>query len=265
MTQTIDQDKLFLDGTYTVESPEQVEIDFELAGPGSRFCALLIDVILMAIIFFMVAFLSVALAESGRFSADQLSAIDDEAFASMSLAIIIIAYFLLNFGYFLCLEWLLSGRSLGKIAMQLRAVRDDGTPIAGTDILLRNLLRVVDAFPVGYVVGGVIAFFHPLHKRLGDLAAGTIVIKERPLDYAARPDKGMRLRMQTFDVSNPHLTSSEKQLLQNYFRRRSEFAVALQPIVAQNVANRLAEHHGGDTADADLYLSRLATGGDIGT
>ena len=262
MTQAINQDKLLLEGRYTVESPEQVEIDFELAGPGSRFCALLIDVIVM-----FIAIIVVIITAGGVIGTSQLAplgAMDEQTLTSWILAVVIVVFFLLNFGYFLISEWLLSGRSAGKLAMQLRAVRDDGTPMGTIDILLRNLLRVVDAFPLGYVVGGAVAFFHPLHKRLGDLAAGTIVIKERQVDYASRPDKGLRLQLQTFEISNPHLSPAEKQLLMSYFRRRGEIEAASLPAVAYNLAAHFAKKHAGDISQPDQYLDRLARGGSLG-
>ncbi len=259
MTQAAAQDKLYLEGFYTVESPEQVEIDFELAGPGSRFCALVIDIVLMVVVFISLVFFFALLAQSGS-----MTPMDEESVQSIMLAAVIILFFILNFGYFLMFEWVTSGKSLGKIAMQIRVIRDDGTPMSGVDVLLRNLLRVVDAFPVGYVVGGIVCFFHPLHKRLGDLAAGTIVVKQRQLDYASRPDKGKRLKLETFEMINPNLNSAERQTLQNFFRRREQLRPESRTFIAQTIADRMARRHGGDPTEPEIYLETLAQGGDLG-
>ena len=97
-------------------------------------------------------------------------------------------------GYFILFELLMHGQTPGKKAMKIRVMRDDGTPVTANEVLVRNILRLVDFLPFGYALGAVVMFPSPLSKRLGDLAAGTIVVKEGQLDYRAyADDKGRSL------------------------------------------------------------------------
>jgi uncharacterized RDD family membrane protein YckC len=97
--------------------------------------------------------------------------------------------FLGNWWYMVLFEVLNQGRSPGKQVMGLRVIQDDGTPVGWTASLTRNLLRFVDMLPFGYCLGAVSCLQHPMFKRLGDLAAGTLVIyRDTPLTPPVFPD-----------------------------------------------------------------------------
>ncbi|MDB6048595.1 MAG: hypothetical protein JWR17_1341 [Pseudomonas sp.] len=97
--------------------------------------------------------------------------------------------FLGNWWYMVLFEVLNQGRSPGKQVMGLRVIQDDGTPVGWTASLTRNLLRFVDMLPFGYCLGAVSCLQHPMFKRLGDLAAGTLVIyRDAPLTPPVFPD-----------------------------------------------------------------------------
>ncbi|MNR04629.1 RDD family protein [compost metagenome] len=97
-----------------------------------------------------------------------------------------ILLFVVSWWYMVLFEVLNQGRSPGKQWMGLRVVQDDGTPIGWSASLLRNLLRFIDLLPFGYFLGAISCLQHPNFKRLGDIAAGTLVIyRDRPL---TRPD-----------------------------------------------------------------------------
>jgi uncharacterized RDD family membrane protein YckC len=100
-----------------------------------------------------------------------------------------ILLFAVSWWYMVLFEVLNQGCSPGKQWMGLRVVQDDGTPIGWSASLLRNLLRFVDLLPFGYFLGVISCLQHPSFKRLGDLAAGTLVIyREQPLTRPQVPE-----------------------------------------------------------------------------
>lgn len=243
------------DTVYRMATPEQVEMEFDLAGPGSRFCALAIDYMLIFLLIFalilaaIIAGMSVDVVLDGR---------PDRVLGRWALAIIIVFIFIITFGYFIFFETVMSGQTPGKRKMQLRVLREDGTPITFMDSLIRNLIRIVDFLPGMYLVGGLMCLFHSSHRRLGDLAAGTIVVKEGELDYRAKSDKKTEQIQRTTANTNPELTAAERQAISSFMARRSE----LLPEARRNLARRLAEsmhaRHGGTMIDWEQYLERLS-------
>jgi hypothetical protein len=133
--------------------------------------------------------------------------------------------------YMVLFEVLNQGRSPGKQWMGLRVVQDDGTPIGWSASLLRNLLRFVDMLPFGYFLGAISCLQHPTFKRLGDLAAGTLVIyREQPLARPQLPD--IQPRRPAFT-----LTLTEQRAILGFAERQGELSEArvkeLAAILAQ--------------------------------
>jgi uncharacterized RDD family membrane protein YckC len=158
-----------LEDRYVSATPEGVSLSVVLAGLGSRFTAYLIDFLIQVVVFivFVVALES---AVSGG----------DETSQLLVAGAIALFAFLDFIGYFVVCEMLSSGRSIGKRANGLRVVRGDGGPIGFWSSALRNVLRLIDMipFPV-YLVGSVLILSTTRNQRLGDLAGGTLVIRER--------------------------------------------------------------------------------------
>ena len=98
--------------------------------------------------------------------------------STVGTLILIVGSFLVVFGYFWISEALFSGQTLGKKAFRLRAVGDRGEPLTFMQAGIRNVVRIVDFLPYGYGVGMIVLFANGRGKRLGDLAAGTIVVKD---------------------------------------------------------------------------------------
>ncbi len=94
------------------------------------------------------------------------------------MALSIMVYFVVTIGYGICLEWLWNGQTLGKRLLRLRVVDEGGHRLHFSQIAVRNLLRFVDSLPVFYFVGGVTALLNSRAQRLGDIAAGTIVVRQ---------------------------------------------------------------------------------------
>ena len=244
------------DAEYRLETPESVEVSFELAGPGSRFCALVIDTLLMWLMAFCVLIAACAV-DSTWFWA-QRSELKSGGGWVQALAILLVA--LLLFGYSVFFEILLRGQTPGKRTLKLRVMRDDGTPATALDLCVRNLVRVVDFLPAFYLVGGVVSLFSATHKRLGDMAAGTIVVKEGEIDYRANADSKPVAVAQLVPVSNIELTAEEQRLIRGFLQRRAELLPDARCALAERLAQRLHEKHGGNYVEAESYLQRLAQG-----
>ena len=248
---------------YSVETPESVEVSFELAGPGSRFCALAIDLTLLWLAVFV---LFVVLMCAGAPLWSQMDDMSDDAAFSWFLAILIVLAMVVMFGYHVIFEFLMNGQTPGKRYIQIRVIRDDGTPATGMDIVIRNLVRLVDVLPGAYVVGGIAAFLHPQYKRLGDMAAGTIVVREGEIDYHASADaKRKAAPLAEASVTYGALSAEEQRLVRGFLQRRDELLADARERLAQGLAQRLSAKHGGDISDPESYLERLAEGHHIDT
>lgn len=156
-----------------IDTPENVTFDYDVAGIGSRFLAALVDTFLIGlgqVIVFGTLFLLL------RNSLDS-------ALASMAFSWIIASLGLVSFvflwGYYIGFELFWNGQSPGKRWFGLRVIRVDGTPISLTESVIRNLVRLIDLLPMAYGVGVVTMFINSNSRRVGDLAAGTVVVYDR--------------------------------------------------------------------------------------
>lgn len=253
------------DGSYSLETAESVEVTFELAGPGSRFCALLADYAILWLIVFVLGIVTMCAGEPLLRVIDASEFEPGAAWISWVSAALIAVVTLIVFGYHAILELAMRGQTFGKRYMRIRVIRDDGTPATVQDILIRNLLRVVDFLPAMYVVGGVLSLLHPLHKRLGDLAAGTIVVKEAEVDYRASADRKPPPPPDPVALTNPQLSGAEQRLVRDFLQRRIELLPDARQKLAARLAGKLHEKHGGRLDDAESYLERLAEGRQHGT
>ncbi|QRK04598.1 RDD family protein [Archangium violaceum] len=163
MTDTPDT---LLDGTHTVLTPEYVEFRFTLAGIYSRFLAWLLDT-LIVVVGTSVVLMGLAMTMG--------------LFPGFASALGFVIYFLVDWGYGIALETAWSGQTVGKRVMGLRVIQRSGVRIGFYHAALRNLARPVDRLPFLYLVGGVTALLSGSHQRLGDMLAGTIVVRERRL------------------------------------------------------------------------------------
>jgi len=242
---------------YTLETPENIEVEFELAGLGSRFCAIFIDTLLIVLI---VLALIVLLLVLGIASVPFTAGLGPGHWVGWLLAVWILVTALVSDGYFIFFELVMHGQTPGKNAMKIRVIRDDGTPMTINENLVRNILRLVDFLPAGYAVGTVVMFFNPLCKRLGDVAAGTIVVKEGQLDYRANADKKTPLGSAAVAVPNAELTPAERRVLAGFLQRREELLPEARAALAERLAQPLYEKYSGHYGDAESYLQRLVEG-----
>ena len=213
---------------YVVRTPENVTFEFELAGVGARAVAWLIDALVMgAIIVGAMQLLQPLVPLAGGFA---------EALGLIVASVVQLAYFNV-------LEWAWGGRTVGKRVMGLRVVSERGLRIDLAQAILRNLVRFVDFLPGLYLVGGASTLFDRHRRRLGDLAAGTIVVRERraPVPSAVVPPSE---RHNTF-VDDPsvalavrRITAPEREAMIRLSLRREQLPLS----VRRELFRELAEH-----------------------
>jgi uncharacterized RDD family membrane protein YckC len=149
-----------------ISTPERVAFQYEIAGIGSRFLAQVVDTLVISVILIAITILAASL--GGIFSSGELA-----------ILVEIILGFVLLAGYFLVSEAAWNGQTLGKRAARLRVVGDHGEPLTIGQAAIRNLVRIVDFLPIFYAIGMLTLFINGRGKRLGDFAAGTLVVRDR--------------------------------------------------------------------------------------
>jgi uncharacterized RDD family membrane protein YckC len=160
-----------------IRTGESVALEFELAGLGSRFLALCIDVFIQgAILIVLVIAYTIFLGTIAR--AEERLHLPPAISSSLPVAIMTIVVFVLTIGYFTIFELWWDGRSPGKRALGLRVIRDAGFPIDWGSSVIRNLVRIVEVALGFYALSTVSVLLSKENKRLGDIAAGTIVIRD---------------------------------------------------------------------------------------
>jgi uncharacterized RDD family membrane protein YckC len=216
-----------LDDRVTIATPEGIELELVLAGVGSRFAASLLDIVIQLGAIFALAVLLGPLANS----------VGDGG-AGFVLAAYLVAVFLILFAYDIALETWNRGRTVGKLAAGLRVVRAGGEPEGFLTAAVRNFLRLVDFLPVFYVVGVISILVTSRNQRLGDLAAGTLVVRERRPRVAPAsaslsqwPDRAPYLE---WDVSA--VSAEDVATLRQFLERR----VSLSPGARAHLATDLA-------------------------
>ncbi len=155
---------------HSIETPEGVHIEYEIAGIGSRSIAYIIDLLIrygfLILLWFVINYTA-------------LLVILVENFSEVVLSSLIFGVFFIQFLYFLLFEAFWNGQTPGKRVMGVRVISISGRPIGLMSSGLRNLVRVCDLLPAFYVAGLVTMFISTKARRLGDFAAGTVVTRER--------------------------------------------------------------------------------------
>ncbi len=232
-----------------IETPEHVILDLEIAGVGSRALAALID---SAILFggtLAAIFLIITLAGLG---------IAPHPWMIMLVAGGIASGWLLYFALF---EGLRHGQTPGKHLIGIRVVSDTGHAVTFGAAAVRNLLRIADFLPPPYLTGMVLAALHPRGKRLGDLAAGTVVVRDRP-EVMRVPTAPSATEItptdaeQTFDGEIPELSDAEFRLLERFETRYRELPPAAGTALAARLVERMTTTPPTDV-DTAAYLLDL--------
>jgi uncharacterized membrane protein SpoIIM required for sporulation/uncharacterized RDD family membrane protein YckC len=234
-----------LEQLVAIETPEQVVLSYTIAGIGSRSAAAILDTVLIAT--------AILIVSMGR-----MTFMGHLAGASRwALAILVLASFAIVWGYFVLFEGLWDGQTPGKRQFGLRVVRDGGYSVGFAASAVRNLVRVIDMQPgFLYAVGMVSAVFSSTGKRLGDYAAGTMVVQERAVAIGAvsgppLPDEG------DGPIPTATLSDDEYALLDRYMARRDTLDAQRRVQLAEQLAARFRDRAPTLTGSDSAVLAAL--------
>lgn len=227
--------------TLVIETPERVPLHFALASIGNRFLACAVDHTIQVLALLLIGLASLILAN--------ISSVYD-LFSSAPkwiYAVMILLLFLTFSGYFAFFEWIWSGQTPGKRWLKLRVLREDGRPITFWEASVRNLLRSFDMMPAPfYSIGLISVFINSRDQRVGDMVAGTVVVREREAEAPefaqvfASPVSDPALRRSfkpvDFTASLNSLTESEIQVVETFLRRRWDLGDVPRQWMAWRVA-----------------------------
>ena len=228
----------------SIETPELVAIQMPLAGIGSRFIALLVDYLIwiigLAFVIWIFAFLMPGLNAFNHLS------------AQWATALYLFLLFLFNWGYFTLFEAFWNGRTPGKRIAHIRVIQRSGRAIGLFESMARNFIRYIDQIPFFYAVGAVAIFVSRDHQRLGDLAAGTLVVRDRIEEIPISTESTRTFTANIFapaaPTPEPHagfslpdhgvakLATSDLQVLESFFARRLDMPLATRAALAQRIA-----------------------------
>jgi uncharacterized RDD family membrane protein YckC len=206
----------------STQTPEGLVIEMTLAGLGSRFAAAIIDAAIQLAV--VVAVLVGAALIGG----------------TVAFAVATVLLFVWFFGYDVLFETRASGRTIGKRLSGIRVVKVDGRPVDFRSSAIRNLLRLIDALPGMYLVGAITVFASKRNQRIGDLAAGTVVMREVKGSAATttfRAEQYYDEELDTWDVSR--VTASDVAAVRQFLERRDGLERGARERLARDLARRL--------------------------
>jgi uncharacterized membrane protein SpoIIM required for sporulation/uncharacterized RDD family membrane protein YckC len=242
--------------TVDIETPELVVLSYTIAGLGSRVYAALIDLVICAVV--LIAFVIGLVVLVGPTRESQA---ESNASTAWAVAIIVLFQFAILWGYYLLFEGFNDGQTLGKRLLKLRAVRDGGYSIGFSASAVRNLMRIVDLQPAfTYAIGIGSVLFSKSGKRLGDIVAGTIVVRE---SFIRQPSLPGAVAQPSTDglVTVPlsaQLSDDEFRLLERWAERRNSLEPQRRRELTAQVAARLRRTVSlGDPARESAELARL--------
>ncbi len=225
-----------LDTTRPIETPEGIELALRVAGPVARALAWSIDLGIRSIIYFILAFLFAQLGNLG-------------------IGLLLVSIFLLEWFYPVLFEVYRQGATPGKRTMKIKVLHESGTPVNWSSAMIRNLLRAVDFLPFLYGFGLMTMLINKDFKRIGDLAAGTVVVYEIP------PLKKGNSWMDESALAMPITLPLEEQQAIINFADRAEHLPPGRAIELANLVTPLT----GKTGEAAIKTLYQFANGLIGT
>jgi uncharacterized RDD family membrane protein YckC len=218
-----------------IETPEQIDLALEPAGLGSRFVAWVVDTLIWGVALGLLVLLIAVIAGTvaGLPSGEWLLGVVG--------ALLVVLVYGCVLSYDIYFELRRNGQTPGKRVAGIRVQRDGGGPIDFRSSCIRNLLRPVDLLPVFYLLGCLVILLNRKRQRLGDLAAGTMVIRERvadvPTDVARRVEE-LASDAVSFEAEHVQACSAaDRHILRSFFTRCDE----MEPAARDQLACRLAQ------------------------
>ena len=224
-----------------METPEHVEVRFELAGLGSRAAAAMTDLVLIALLLVPL-----------QIATDQLGL--ETALGRWASALLYLLLSFALFAYYILFEGLNSGRTPGKILLGIRVVMDTGRPITPAAAVLRNLVRAGE-YAALLLPAALTMLLHRSNKRLGDLAAGTIVVRDHTTEWRLAPVAGVG--EDPVEVGPPELAEEEFRLLDRLLARLPDLTPGVQARMTVELARRFESRVPRRTTDPQEYLVAL--------
>lgn len=239
----------------TLTTPEHVSLNFNLAGLGSRAAAHMLDWLFLGLIYtgLMLSFIFF-MARMDVFT------YFNQYIGGYFTAFLVVISFILGWGYFALFEFFTSGRTPGKKLMGIRVIQDNGQSLTFLSALVRNLFRIIDFLPSFYLLGIILIFFQAKYQRIGDIAAGTIVVyqqtqrqKKAPALPGRKNGSNPQPNKQLLDEwSLKKFGPREWELLQTFMLRRSSLDANERTELTRKVAGILLPRAGIETGGREL-------------
>lgn len=272
--------------TFTIETPEHVEIVYTVAGPGSRLLAFLLDFLVMLVpgillVLLLIVIVSSVAEDTMRQLVESSSDPQDSLFIYMILAFVTMAQFLVSQFYFVVFELAWNGQSPGKRWQRIRVIRENGQPVGFFASMIRNLLRIADLLPLFYLAGFISMLATRHWRRLGDLAAGSIVVKvdgeaiDAPADAgrqaaeaALAGEVGAPWPPRTAQEMDPDLADRLESsgllrrdpgffdVAERYLERRHQLEPIASTALAEKIARPVMERLGLGDVEPDRFLEQ---------
>jgi len=237
-----------MDRDVAVRTPESIAFRYDLAGLGSRALAVAVDMVVQIVVLLLIVWGLVALAgtAAGRASA---RGPEDSLTNSLAIAFVVFIIFAIFYGYFIVFEAFWNGQTPGKKLLGIRVVRDGGYPLDFGGAFLRNLVRIAEQILGFYAISALSSLVSPENKRLGDYAAGTIVVREsrmaKPLTLA------QALAPEERRPAGAYLDAGERRIVDGFLERRAR----LDALSRRRIASTLAERFRARAPDLAQGLS----------
>lgn len=202
-----------------VRTPEAIELEYDVAGLGTRTMACLIDTSLQALAVYVIYLILVAMGVLTK----ELNLASTFGLSTLWFtALAVLVFYAISAGYFIIFEWLWHGQTPGKRLLKIRVMKDDGNPIGFLESMIRNALRMIDALPGNYALGATVLLLSPEDKRIGDHVAGTMVVEDtKPTALQELPlPPGESVRVARVD----RVTSAEIELVREFLERKEHLA-----------------------------------------
>lgn len=238
-----------------IETPEQTSLEFPLAGIGSRFIAVAMDTIIqsgltaLGVVAYVLSFGAPLIGQNGSI---------------WLMAVLVLFGFVLYYGYFAIFEAIWNGQTPGKRYAKVRVIKDSGRSITVFEAITRNLLRLVDQLPGFYAIGILSAFISSQNKRLGDYAAGTVVVHERPFsEMQIAWDASATAETAAWAYNTTRLSAEDVQLIEIFLQRRTHFADDVRRQTAKQICDRMTAKLGlprEEVRSEEEFLEAVARG-----
>ena len=217
-----------------IDTPEQVHLEFVVAGIGSRFMALFLDTLIEVVLYLVLFLLTLLWMAGGLFGPSR---------SIWWTAIVTLVIFCINWGYHAIFEALWKGQTPGKRWAGIRVIKDSGRPINAFEAIVRNLMRAIDFLPGFYGVGVLTMLLNAKNRRLGDYVAGTIVVHETSdRESALFFNTPTRTEFTLHQAAG--LTVQKAELIETFLARRLEIPFGVRQFNSRRIADMISARLG---------------------